>query len=202
MISNEVVEAFAAINAALDTVTTLDLSALEAQDLLGLGALTEKAIRRHTVVAHDVSLHLHQRSVSDLGGAAGKVLADWLRISPAEARRRARVTEPLTERTTLTGESLAPRQPAAAEAWRAGALDGEHLRVIQRFLADLPFDVPEAEREKAEAFLAEQARLLRPDQLARVADRLAIELNPDGSSSTKTGPANAASPSGANTPTG
>ena len=35
--------AFAVINAALDTVTTLDLSALEAQDLLQLGALTEKS---------------------------------------------------------------------------------------------------------------------------------------------------------------
>ncbi|MCI4675511.1 HNH endonuclease signature motif containing protein [Candidatus Mycolicibacterium alkanivorans] len=180
MLSNEVVGAFAAINAALDTVAEVDLRALAAQDLLQLAALTEKAIRRHTVVSHDLSQHLHQHSVAEIGGAAGKVLADWLRISPAEARRRARITEPLTERTTLTGESLAPRQPAAAEAWRAGVLDPEHLKVIQRFLGDLPLDVPQVEREKAEAFLAEQARLLRPDQLARVADRLAIELNPDG----------------------
>lgn len=62
MLSNDVVGAFAVINAALDTVTTLDLSALEAQDLLQLGALTEKAIRRHTVVSHDVSHQLPQRS--------------------------------------------------------------------------------------------------------------------------------------------
>ena len=86
----------------------------------------------------------------------------------------------MTERNTLTGERLAPSQPAAAEAWQAGDLDSDHLRVIQRFLADLPFDVNAAEPEKAEAFLAEQARLLRPDQLAKVADRLALTLNPDG----------------------
>jgi len=180
MLAHDVTEAFAAINASLDTVAKLDLSELDPADLLHLAALTEKTIRRHTVVSHDVSHQLGQRTVGEIGGSAGKVLADWLRISPAEARRRARVTEPLTERTTLTGERLAPAQPAAAEAWRAGALDSEHLRVIQRFLADLPFDVTDAEREKAEAFLAEQARLLRPDQLAKVADRLAVTLNPDG----------------------
>jgi len=57
-----VVEAFAAITAALDTVTALDLGGLDAQDLLHLAALTEKAIRRHTAVSYDVSHQLHQRS--------------------------------------------------------------------------------------------------------------------------------------------
>ncbi|WP_156432720.1 HNH endonuclease signature motif containing protein [Mycobacterium sp. M26] len=180
MLSSDVVQAFASVNTALDAVMGLDLTGLDVADLLHLAALTEKAIRRHTVVSHDVSHQLGQRSVGEVGGSSAKVLADWLRVSPAEARRRARVTEPLADRTTLTGETLAPRQPATAEAWRSGDLDGEHVRVIQRFLADLPFDVSEAEREKAEAFLAEHARLLRPDQLARLADRLAIELNPDG----------------------
>jgi hypothetical protein len=88
MLSNDVVGAFAVINAALDTVTTLDLGALEAQDLLQLGALTEKAIRRHTVVSHDVSHHLHQRSVA----AAARPARSWPtgcaspRPKPAAAR--------------------------------------------------------------------------------------------------------------------
>ncbi len=180
MLSSTVLRAFETVDAALDTVAELDLDSLDGADLLHLAALTEKAIRRHTVVSHDASHHLHQRGVAEIGGAAGKVLADWLRISPAEARRRARITEPLCERTALTGEKLAPRQPAAAAAWRAGELDPEHLRVIQKFLGDLPLEVTAPEREKAEAFLAEHARLLRPDQLARLAERLALEINPDG----------------------
>ena len=180
MLSNELGEALAAIDAALDTLFTLDLSGLSAQELLTVAARCEKAHRRNTVIRHDVSHALHQRTVSEIGGAAGKVLADWLRITPSEARRRARVTEPLVGRTALTGEVLPPRQPATAQVWRAGGLDGEHLRVIQRFLAELPFDVPAPEREAAEAFLAEQALQLRPDQLARLADRLALTLNPDG----------------------
>lgn len=180
MSSSDVVAAFASVNTALDTVMGLDLTGVGVEELLHVAALTEKTIRRLSVTAHDVSHELEQRSVSEIGGKPTKVLADWLRISPAEARRRARLAEPLAEHTALTGESLAARQPATAEAWRAGALDTEHVRVIQRFLDDLPFEVTAAEREKAEAFLAEHARLLRPDQLARLADRLAIELNPDG----------------------
>ena len=179
MLSIEVGEALDGIDAALDTLAALDLNGLDVRDLLTVAARSEKAAR-HATLRHDVSHALHQRDVSEVGGAAHKVLADWLRITPAEARRRARVTESLVPRTTLTGQPLPPHQPATAEAWRAGDLDGEHLRVIQRFLAELPCDVPDTEREKAEAFLVEHARLLRPDQLARLADRLALVLNPDG----------------------
>jgi hypothetical protein len=181
MLANEVCGALAAIDAALDTLFTVDLTGLTAQELLGVAARCEKASRRNAVIRHDVSHELHQRKVGEIGGAAHRVLADWLRITPSEARRRARVTEPLVERTALTGERLEPRQPATAQAWRDGGLDGEHLRVIQRFLAELPFDVPQPAREWAEAFLAEHALQLRPDQLARLAERLALTLNPDGS---------------------
>jgi Domain of unknown function (DUF222) len=109
-------EAFAAINANPDTVATLVLNELEPGDLLQTAALTGKSIRRHTVVSHDLSYQLGRHTVGEIGGPASRVLADWLRISPAEARRRARVTEPMAERTTLTGERLAPSQAAAAEA--------------------------------------------------------------------------------------
>jgi hypothetical protein len=83
----EVREAFTAINAALDTVARLELSGLDPGDLLQLAALTEKSIRRHTVVSHDASYQLGQRKVGEIGGSAGRELADWLRISPAEAQR-------------------------------------------------------------------------------------------------------------------
>jgi hypothetical protein len=90
------------------------------------------------------------------------------------------MAEPLTPRTSLTGQPVPPRQPATAAAWRAGDLDAEHVRIIQRFLAELPCAVGPAEREHAEAVLAGHARDLRPDQLARLAQKLALILNPDG----------------------
>ena len=70
--------------------------------------------------------------------------------------------------------------PATAAVWHDGLLDGEHLKIIERFLTELPFDTGPALRESAEHFLAEKACELRPDQLTKVADRLAITINPDG----------------------
>lgn len=70
--------------------------------------------------------------------------------------------------------------PKTAEAWDAGLLDVEHLRTIQTFIKDLPGHIHPGAVERAEAFLAEKAAALRPDQLGKLADRLAITLNPDG----------------------
>lgn len=180
MFSIEVDEALDAIDAALTTLAKVDLTGLAPKELLAVAARCEKATRHHDVIRYDVSHELHRRDVGELGGKPSKVLADWLRITPAEARRRAEVTEPLTPRVSLTGEPLAPRQPGTAHAWREGRLDREHVRVIQHFLGELPFDVPAKVREEAEVFLAEHALLMRPDQLGRLAHRLALELNPDG----------------------
>ncbi|EHB47691.1 protein of unknown function DUF222 [Mycolicibacterium rhodesiae JS60] len=180
MLSIEVSEALGSIDAALTILAKVDLTGLGAMDVLELAARCEKATRRHDVVRYDLSHELHRREVGEIGGKPGKVLADWLRITPAEARRRAEITEPLASRAALSGEPLAPRQPGTAQAWRDGKLDIEHVRVIQKFLGALPFDVPAQAREDAELFLAEHALWMRPDQLSRVAHRLALEINPDG----------------------
>jgi hypothetical protein len=180
MLSIEVGEALDAIDAALAILAKVDVAGLGVMDVLELAARCEKATRHHDVVRYDLSHELHRRDISDLGGRPGKVLADWLRITPAEAKRRAEVTVPLAPRTSLTGEPLAPCHPGTAEAWRDGKLDIEHVRIIQKFLGTLPFDVPEQVREDAELFLAEHAVRMRPDQLSRVAHRLALEINPDG----------------------
>ncbi len=108
------------------------------------------------------------------------VLADLLRISRAEARRRLRDAEQLGPRVSLTGEPLPPQLPATAAAWNAGVLDGEHLEVIQKFFRDLPGHVGPVEVAKAERSLASHATSLRPDQLEKVAERLALTINPDG----------------------
>lgn len=180
MYSTDIDGAVGQIDAAIDVLESVDLSRLSAGDLVRLAGRCEKLARRQAVVRGDIVVEVGRRAVSEVGGSPHKVLADWLRITPAEARRRAAVAEPLASRTTLTGEPLPARQPATAQAWRKGLLDREHVRVIQRFLAELPVAVPRDDRDRAEAFLAEHALSLRPDQLARLAERLALTLNPDG----------------------
>ncbi|MCB1265349.1 MAG: DUF222 domain-containing protein, partial [Mycobacterium sp.] len=180
MFSDDVEDAVSQIDAALDVLSSVDLSGVSAGDLVRLAGRCETLARRQAVLRGDIALAVGRREAAEVGGAPLKVLADWLRICPAEARRRSAMAEPLAPRTTLTGESLPPRQPTTAQAWRAGALDVEHVRVIQRFLTELPTAVSREQREEAEAFLAGHARTLRPDQLARLAERLALSLNPDG----------------------
>ena len=131
-------------------------------------------------MGHDVIAGLAKEDPADIGGPVHKVVADWLRISCAEACRRLRDAKQLSPRLTLTGEELPPELPATAQVWRDGLLDGQHVRVIQTFVRDLPDAVPVDTVEKAERFLARQATKLRPDQLEKVAHRCALRINPDG----------------------
>jgi len=180
MLSNPVSAAFVAVDAAVQALGALDWDALPIRERLEALDRLETVRRRTAATALDLVGSVDRGGQQALGGVAAKVIADVVRISPAEARRRIRDAGQLQPRTTLTGEVLAPALPATAKAWNAGLLDVEHLRAIQTFITDLPEDVHPAAVDKAEAFLAAKAAELRPDQLAKVADRLAITLNPDG----------------------
>lgn len=180
MRSIRVDEAFAALESAVQALGTVDWTALQVGELVE--ALTRlEAVRRQTTArACDLAAAVEDCDDETLGGVAHKVMADVLRSTVSDARRRTRDANELRPQTTLTGQSVAPVFPATAKAWHAGLLDVEHLRVIQKFFRDLPDGIHPSEIEKAEAFLAEKATELRPDQLAIVADRLAVQLNPDG----------------------
>ncbi|MEZ5132329.1 MAG: DUF222 domain-containing protein [Mycobacterium sp.] len=95
MLSNDVEGAVAQIDAALDVLSSLDLSGLSAPDLVRLAGRCETLVRRQAVLRGDIALEVGRREAADVGGAPLKVLADWLRISPAEARRRSAMAEPL-----------------------------------------------------------------------------------------------------------
>lgn len=180
MSSNEVSVAFAALEAAVHTLGALDWQKLPAAELLRALARLEAARRQTTACANDLAAVIEHCDQQALGGVTHKVMADIMRTTVSEARRRTRDANQLCPQTTLTGQTVPPVLPATAKAWHAGLLDVEHLRTIQKFFRDLPDDIHPTEVEKAEAFLAEKATELRPDQLCVVADRLAIQLNPDG----------------------
>jgi hypothetical protein len=176
----EITAAFDALDTALATIGQLDLDRYDPTTRLGALERLETARRREVVASHDLIAGLVKEDPADVGGPVHKVIADWLRISCAEVRRRIRDAEQLTPRVTITGDTLPPELPATAQAWRAGVLDQQHLRVIQTFVRDLPVDTPPDTVERAECFLAEQASKLRPEQLEKVANRCAVLINPDG----------------------
>lgn len=180
MFSNTVSEAFAALEGAVEVLGAVDWEALPAGDLLAAIERLETGRRRTTALAHDLVAAVSRCDEKDLGGARHTVIADVIRVSTKESRRRLRDAAQVSSRTTLTGQRVAPELPATAKAWSAGVLDPEHLRVIQGFIRELPVDVSPLDAERAEAFLAEKAAELRPDQLQKLAEQLLLRLNPDG----------------------
>lgn len=181
------IEVPADVSAALDAqdaadaaLRGLNFDALSPAVRLHVLERTEASRRRQIALSHDVIASLATEDPADIGGPVHKVVADYLRISYAEACRRLRDAKELSARLTLTGAELPPQLPATAVAWRDGMLDGQHLRVIQTFIRDLPDGVPAATVDDAERFLAGQARTLRPDQLQKLAHQCALRINPDG----------------------
>src|SRR4051812_32434682 len=171
-----------ALTAAVDTVVALDFDALDPPERFAVLDWMETQQRRLRAVSY--------AGVSRLERFEGCpklpiALADVLRISPTEARRRFKDAEQLAPRTTLTGEVLPPVLPETAKAWQGGQLDGEHLEVIEKFFRALPDHVPPVEAQMAETCLAGHAVTLRPDQLEKVATQLSLVLNPDGMFSDK-----------------
>jgi len=161
----------------IDAVADIDASGLAVADQLRLLDRLETAQRRLTALSHTV---VNAFAKTDVPVVVNKAIADVIRVSPAEARRRVRDAEQLAPRSTLTGEPLPAELPATSDAWHAGVLDGEHLRVIQKFFRDLPDHITPDVASRSEEFLAEHARALRPDQLEKLAGRLALQINPDG----------------------
>lgn len=176
----EVAAAFDTLDAAVTAIDELHFENLAPAVRLRALERLETARRRQVVVSADVVASLATEDPADVGGPVHRVVADWLQISCAEARRRIRDAEQLTPRMTLTGETLPPQLPATARAWRDGMPDEQHLRVIQTFLHHLPVDTPIETVEAAERFLADQTAKLRPDQLQKVANRCAVLINPNG----------------------
>ncbi|MBO0880778.1 MAG: HNH endonuclease [Mycobacterium sp.] len=176
----EVTIALDALDAAAAAIGELNLDNYDPAIRLRTLERLETVRRQQAVASHDIIAGLSKEDRADIGGPVHKVVADWLRITCAEARRRLRDAEQLAPRVSLTGQTLPPHLPATAAAWRTGALDEQHLRVINTFMRDLPDATAPETVEHAERFLAEQANELRPDQLEKVANRLAITINPDG----------------------
>ena len=174
---SSIADALAALDGAIESLRAADWGALGIRDRLISLERLETAMRRQRSLSHSVIDGLDDEGV---GAPVAVAVSDVLRISRGEARRRIRDAAQLQPRTTLTGQPVPPDLPATAAAWQDGVLDPEHLRAIQGFIHELPEHVAPADVEEAEAFLAEHAALLRPDQLEKLAAQLALRLNPDG----------------------
>src|ERR1700744_2272882 len=177
----EIVEVLDALEAGYKRALDLTFDVLTTPERLRVLERWEQMRRWHPAVEHPLINQLsEQADATELGGKLPAVLADRLRIGRAEASRRIHEAADLGERRALNGEALEPVLPATAAAQRQGEIGPGHVAVIRSFWHRLPEFVDIETRHRAEAQLARLAEEHRPDELARLADKLTDCLNPDG----------------------
>ncbi|HYB82792.1 MAG TPA: DUF222 domain-containing protein, partial [Mycobacterium sp.] len=181
MSREEIQDDFDALRAVVSRILGHSYESLTNPERLGLLEVLEHETRRLQVPGHQlINQVAEQAPPEELGGKLSHVLADRLRITRGEANRRITEAADLGPRRALTGEALPPVLTATAAAQRDGKLGAGHIQVIRRFFEQLPCSVDIATRDCAETHLAKLATQFRPDQVAKLADRLADCLNPDG----------------------
>jgi hypothetical protein len=177
----EVVEVFDALKADMQRALALSFDALTTPERLALLQVCEAVRRTLPAVEHPLINQIgEQADHTELGGKLPSALADRLRITRAEASRRIHEAADLGERKAINGEPLPPLLTATAEGQRAGRLGAGHVAVIRGFFNRLPNFVDVETRQTAEAHLARLGGQHRPDELSKLAAKLADCLNPDG----------------------
>jgi Domain of unknown function (DUF222) len=177
----EIVEVLDALEADYKRALDLTFEVLTTPERLRVLERWEQMRRWQPAVEHVLINQLaEQADATELGGKLAPALANRLRISRAEASRRIHEAADVGERRALNGKPLEPLLPATAAAQRNGDLGPGHVAVIRSFFHRLPDFVDIETRAKAEAQLARLSLEHRPDELAKLADKLTDCLNPDG----------------------
>ena len=127
------------LRAAVSRVVGHSYDALTTPERLALLEGLERETRRLRAPGHELINQIAERAgPQELGGPLPHALADRLRITRGEARRRVAEAADLGPRRALTGEPLPPVLTGTAAAQRAGTIGAGHVRVIRRFLHQLP----------------------------------------------------------------
>ncbi len=108
------------------------------------------------------------------------VLWARLRITPNDITRRFKLAVRIRPRRSLTGPPLPPELPELAAAVEAGVVGDDHIRSVCRAIDVLPGCVSPADTATAERTLVEQASRVDAGIVAKVGQRIADYLNPDG----------------------
>jgi hypothetical protein len=162
-------------------VLGLSFDALTTRERFTLLGQLEHEARRLPVPGHELINQIRRQAIPvEVGGKLSHALADRLRITRADAKRRIDEAADLGRRQGLTGEPLPPLLEGAASAQRDGTIGRDHVRVVRTFMHQLPGFVDAPTRAQAEKDLAEEARKFRPEQTARLAEIMTDCVNPDG----------------------
>ena len=171
-----------AIEAAYDQLQGCSFDGFSSEELVTVLSRREALAWRAPVVDRRILARLAADGSSGALGASSltTALAERLRISTAEARRRVDDAADLGPRTTLTGQPLEPLLPELAAAQAAGRIGPEHVAIARKAYAKIPATVSAESRARADRDLALLAGEYGPQAFQKLADHLVAVLDPDG----------------------
>lgn len=172
----------AIIEAATDKLAATTWSSLGEHELLAMACTIERTSNKRVGVTAAVTAEIATRNAYQVGGyqRMRQFLTDALHLSAADARRRVEHATHLTRRTTHSGHRLEPLHPATAAAVSDGSVNPAHVDIIARTLTKIPASIGADIVARAETQLADAARTLTPEDLAKASHRLLGYLDPDG----------------------
>ena len=181
-------EARERISAALDAIDAAhDLLRGTPSDLVGNMFRLDVAERLETQERTNRGLmYRFFAEIADPPDEAGSIAqmrsALWsrLRITPNDITRRCKLAARIRPRRSLTGPPLPAELPELAAAVEAGAVGDDHIRSVCRAIDILPACVSPADVEAAERTLVQHAASVDAGIVAKLGQRIADYLNPDG----------------------
>ena len=176
------------INAALDAIDAAHDELREtSSDLVGNRFRVDIAARLETQErANRGLMYRIFAEIADPPDEAGSIaqmrsmLWARLRITPNEITRRFKLAVRIRPRRSLTGPPLPPELPELAAAVQAGTVGEDHIRSVCRAIDPLPGCVSPADTAAAERTLVEHAAKVDAGIVAKLGQRIADYLNPDG----------------------
>jgi hypothetical protein len=118
----------------------------------------------------------------EAGSIAQMRSALWsrLRLTPNEITRRFRLAARIRPRRSLTGAPVSPELPALAAAVESGVVGDDHIRSVCHAVDVLPARVSPVDVQAAERTLVRHATKVDAGIVAKLGQRIADYLNPDG----------------------
>lgn len=142
-----------------------------------------ETLNRLTESLSVVTLSVFERvgTPRDYGAKTTKALVQHrLNLSAQEAYRRTQLAECLGKRTSMSGESIEAKFPILAAALREGVLSANQASTISKCLKNLPVNVSEDDKIKAESLLVEKAQAVRVCDIHALFEEILGWIDPDG----------------------
>lgn len=186
-VADQVQRCLRTIRREIMSLTRLPFERLSGEEVIEVVRELEATARSAFGVQVRAAAEVEERALADVYGSrsAAHLLHEVLNITIGEARARLEASRVGVGQETITGEAIAPSMSALIDAIDAGAISGDHARVITRCLARIPLSVDEDTVETCRHTLLDQARQRDINGLQKVADQILAIVIEDGALPTR-----------------